>query len=817
METLLQDLRYALRMMRNKPGFAAVALLTLALGIGVNTAVFSIVNTLLLHRMPVEQPDQLVNVYMGTSHTSYLNYRDISESLDPSGLFSGMAAHRTQEFNVGQGEGARRAWGEVVTGTYFPLLGVQPLRGRLFGSDTDSMRGGPPVVVISYRYWKRNFQLRDDIIGSQIVVNGHTLTVIGITPEPFAGTYAFLIKPDMYVPLSLYTTLVPDRAALESRGRMLLELVGRRKPGVSIGQAQAALATVATRLEKSYPVENSTFKYAVLYPMHGLGAFRGMSFAPVIFAFLGLMFALVGTVLLIACANLANLLLARSWTRRKEVALRVALGANRTRILRQLLTESLLLAVLGGAAGCALAKVLVEAAGRFQPPVPIPVEFNFAIDWRVLLYASGLSMITGVLFGLAPAWHAAKADVLPVIKAGGSQEPGGAQRWRFRNVLVAGQVAGSLVLLVCTGLFARSLQRLTAADPGFQVNNVVNAEVDLRAAGFDDTRGPLLYENILERARSMAGVQDATLASIIPLTMNVSENPYQPEGRGEGDTLQSYINTVAPRYFSTLNIPLIAGRDFTADDKATTQPVAIINQTFAQKVWPGQSALGKRVRTLSRPGQWESWSEVIAVVADTKYRSPGEEPAPLVYRPLAQVYDPHMTLQVRINGDPNAFQPVLRSTLTTLDSRLLVHTSTFKSDVALSLLPPRIAAVLLGILGTLGLLLATLGLYGLISFLAMRRTREMGVRIALGARPRDIFRLILGQGVKLALTGACFGLVVAMAVTLLLSKIITSLNPMDPMTYGAVLLVLMGVAFAASYFPARRALKTDPIEALRIE
>ena len=818
MESLVRDLRFALRMMLQKPGFTSVAILTLALGIGVNTAVFSIVNTLLLRRLPVERPDELTSLSMGISHTSYANYRDISEFATSSGLFSGVAAHRTQELNVGQGEGSQRAFGEVVSGNYFSLLGVHALRGRVFGTETDSAADGSPVAVISYSFWKRSLNLRDDVVGSEILINGHKFTVIGVTPEAFAGTFAFLIKPDIYVPLGMYTTVIPDRNALERRSRNLLEMFARRKPGVSMDQAKDAILSVAIRLKQSYPLENSTFDRAQLYPLDGLGAFRGMSYAPALFAFLGLMVALVGTVLLIACANLANLLLARSWDRRKEMALRMALGARRQAIVQQLLTESVMLAGVGGAAGCVLAKILVDAAPRFQPPVPIPVEFNFALDARVLLYAAVLSMVTGILFGSAPAWHSVKeSGIHTLIKTGAAREGRGMRRWNFRNMVVVGQVAGSLVLLVCTGIFARSLQRLTSVDPGFRVDHVVNAGLNLQAAGFDDVRGPLVYERIAQRVREMGGVEDVTLGAVVPLTLNTRENPFQPEGKGSDYSIQSLFNTVSPHYFSTLRIPLKMGRDFGTEDNVSSRKVAIVNQTFAERVWPGENALGKRVRTMSGPNQWSDWVEVVGVVGDTKYRSPGDDPTPIAYFPLAQNYEPVMTLQARVSGDPGLFQAVLRGAITSVEKSLIVQTSTFREDVALSLLPPRIAAVLLGVLGGLGLLLATLGLYGLISYIATRRSQEMGIRIALGATPGHIFRLVIAQGLRVVATGTAIGIGVALVITFLLSRLISSIRPLDPLTYAGVIAILSIVALAASFMPARRAVRTDPMVALRTE
>ena len=453
------DLRYAVRLLGKNPGFTAVAIITLALGIGANSAIFSLVNAILLRPLAADKPEQLVRVYTGSSHTSFPNYSDLSDSQ----VFSALAAHSIASFNLGnaEGEGATgRVWGELVTGSYFPALGVPAFIGQAFGMETDGPPGGHPVVVVSHGFWERRFGADAGTLGKTVVLNGHQFTVIGIMPEGFRGTFAFGLTPEVWVPVTMQPVLQQGADRFNDRGREWLEVFGRLQPGVSPSQAQAAIGVIARRLVKDYPDQARGLDRTEIFPMSGIFALRGFSFAPAIFVFLGLLTAIVGLVLLIACANIANLLLARAVTRQKEVAIRLALGASRRRLIRQFLTESMLLALAGGAAGCLLAFWILNALRSFQPNLPVPMEFDLTLDARVLGYTLVVSVMSGVLFGLAPAWHSSKPDIVPLLKDESGTRGGRSARFGLRNLLVAGQVAVSLVLLICAGLFIRSLQQV---------------------------------------------------------------------------------------------------------------------------------------------------------------------------------------------------------------------------------------------------------------------------------------------------------------------------------------------------------------------
>jgi predicted permease len=813
------DLRYAVRLLGKNPSFTAVAIITLALGIGANSAIFSLVNALLLRPLSAARPEELVRVYTGSSHTSFPNYRDLS---DDTQAFSTLAAHCIAAFNLGNAgqEGVTgRVFGELVTGSYFPALGVPAFIGHAFGIETDGPPGAHPVVVMSHGLWERRFGADAGMVGKTIILNGRQFTVIGIMPEGFRGTFAFGLTPEVWVPVTMQPVLLQGADRFNDRGRQWLEVFGRLRPGVTRSQAQAAISVIARRLVEVYPDQSRGMDRTEIYPLSGIFAFRGLSFAPAIFVFLGLLTVIVGLVLLIACANIANLLLARAVTRQKEVAIRLALGAGRRRLIRQFLTESVLLALAGGAAGCLLAFWIVNALRSFQPPLPVPMELDLTLDARVLGYTLVVSVLSGVLFGLAPAWHSSKYDIVPLLKDEGGTRGGRSARFGLRNLLVAAQVAVSLVLLICAGLFIRSLQQVHTVDPGFETERMLTVSLDLEPVGYDRVRGNLFYRQLLDQVESLPGVQSASLAESIPLTFSRTTFSVAVEGydSADGDYPGIDNNTIGPRYFETMGIPVVAGREFNRQDNESAARVVIVNETMARRFWPDQSPLGRRLRFPGGGDTFGPYHEIVGVVKDSKYGTLGEGSQSFFYLSSLQNYSRHAVLHIRTSGEPTLLRSGVGDSILSLNGALLVEVVTMRENLATAFLPARVGAALLGLFGVLGLSLAVVGIYGVISYAVSQRTGEIGLRMALGARPRDILRLVIGRAMKLTMIGIGVGAAVSLMLTRLLRSLLVGVSPTDPLTF-ITLIVLFGlIALMACYIPARRATKVDPMVALRYE
>jgi putative ABC transport system permease protein len=808
---LWQDMRYGARMLIKQPGFTTIAALTLALGIGANAAIFSVVNSVLLRPLAVAQPERLVRI---GRRTSFPNYRDLA---DGSEAFSAVAAHSVGQFNLGQGDAMSRVMGELVTGNYFPTLGVHAALGRTFGTETDGAPGANPVAVVSHRLWRRRFGADAGLVGQTIVVNGRQCTVIGVMPEGFHGTWPLGWAPEIWVPATMQPSLRPGADRFGDRGNAWLEVFGRMKPGVSPAQAQAAVSLVTKRLADTYPKENRGIELTEVYP---LGEVRGANFLRVIPVFLGLVTVIAGLVLLIACANVANLLLARAVRRRQEVAIRLALGASRLRLIRQLLTESVMLGLAGGAAGCLLAVWLTNLLRSFHPPTPVPIEINATLDVRVLGFTLAVSVLSGALFGLAPAWYASKLDLIPMLKDDGRTGGGRTARFSLRNLLVVSQVAVSLLLLICAGLFIRSLGQAQSLDPGFETERALTVPLDLESVGYDEARGRLFYPQLLDHVERVPGVQSASLAQHIPLML--SRNSYVVAVEGYEATPGDYplidSNTVGPRYFETMDIPIIAGREFNRQDGQGAPFVVIINEMMARRFWAGtQSALGRRLRFPGRDNTFTPYYEVVGVVKDSKYGSPGEQPKSYFYLSSLQHHVQSQVLHVRTMGEPNLLRSALRDRILALDKGLLVEVATMRENLVMAFFPARVAAWLLGLFGLLGLSLAVVGIYGVISYSVSQRTGEIGLRMALGAESRDILRLVIGKGMALTLIGVGLGGAVALALTRFLSSLLVGVSATDPLTFLVVSLLLTFVALLAALVPARRATKVDPLVALRHE
>jgi macrolide transport system ATP-binding/permease protein len=812
MNSLLKDIRYGLRNFLKRPGFTIIAVVTLALGIGANTAIFSLVNTVLLRPLPVPHPEQLVELY-GTFHNgadytiqSYLNYKDYRDRND---VFSGLITYRFAPMSVSHDGHNERLWGYLVSGNYFEVLGVTPFLGRYFVPEEDKTMGSHPVAVISYGSWQKRFASDPGIVGRALSLNGHVFTVIGVAPPSFNGTEV-AYAPELFVPMMMAREIEPGSNWLDYRDSDNLFVVGRLKPGVTTAQAESALQIITLQLAKEYPKENEGRGVRLLTPGLFIPEIRNS-----VISFSSILMGVVGLVLLLACVNLANLLLARATERRKELAIRLAVGASRWRIVRQLVTESVLLSLAGGLGGLLLATWINSLVASIKLPTDIALVFDLRIDWRVLVFALVVSLATGIVFSLLPALQSSKPDLVPALKDEASM--GGFRRSRLRNTLVVVQVALSLVLLVCAGLVVRSLQVAQKTRPGFNPENAVSLSFDLGLQGYTEEKGRVFQRQLIERTRSLPGVRSVALTSTVPLTLDYSYSPIYVEGQpftGNTNLPVAVPNEISPDYFRTMEIAL-RGRDFTERDSKEETRVAIINESFARRLFPGQEAIGRR---FNFSGPDKPYWEVVGVAADGKYNSLGEDQKSAFYRPLLRDYSTNATLVARTLGDSGVVLGALRGELQRMDPALpLYNVQTLTDHMNVPLFPFRMAATVLGSFGVLAIVLAAIGIYGVMSYVVAGRTREIGVRIALGAKRQDVLVLIIRQGMTLAGLGLAIGLLCAFGVAQVLAKLLYGVSSLDVVTFAGVTVLLGFVAALACYIPARRATKVDPLVALHYE
>ena len=804
---LWQDLRYALRTLIKNPGFTVVAVVALALGIGANTAIFSVVNSVLLRPLPYKDPDQLMMVWEENSKSGYpRDTPTVANFLDwrnQNQTFVGMAAMAYQSFNLTGVGDPERIDGRRVSATLFPLLGVDAQLGRTFTPEEDQ-RGAAHVVILSNAVWQRRFGGDPHIIGKSLTLNNESYSVVGVMPPRFQFPSRY---DELWVPIAFDSNESGDRSS------HYLKVLGRLKPDETLAQAQADLTAIATRLQQQYPKTNTDLG-AVVTPLHEqlVGDIK---------PFLLILLGAVGLVLLIACANVANLLLARAAVRQKEIAVRVALGASKWRLIRQFLTESVLLCVIAAVVGLILA-----VAGLFLLKAFIPPEISIArdvwIDTRVLGFTFGVSILTGLIFGLAPATQAAKFNLNETLKEGGRDSSSGSRRNRVRAGLVVAEVAISLVLLIGAGLLINSFIRLRTTDPGFDTDNMLTMSIDLPDPKYTEfKRRSAFYDDLIQRVQSLPGVKSAAVTTNLPLLKQGNEISIAIEGRPALPPGQEIIITtrmVSPNYFETMGMRLLKGRALSDQDRKNTPAVVVISEGMAKRYWPGQDPIGKRISP-GDPEKPEDWLQIVGVVNDVRQYQLDAQPKPQMYLTYAQVgfYAPR-DLVVKTDVDPASLAATVRRAVWEIDKDQPVSDiSTMRVILNESITKQRFSMLLFAIFAGLAMLLAAVGIYGVMSYSVAQRRSEIGIRMALGAQKFDVLKLTIGEGLKLVLIGIGLGLIGAFLLTRLMSSLLFGITATDPLTFAAISVVLVAVALIASYVPARRATKVDPLVALRYE
>ena len=811
METLLRDICFGFRQLMKQRGFAGLAIISMALGIGANTSIFSLVDTALLRPLAVKEPSQLVELY-GTLHNgaewSLQSYPNYKEYRDRNTVFSGLFVYRLVVSSLTVNNSSQRVWGYLVSGNYFDVLGVKPMLGRSFLPGEDQTPDSHPVAVISYNCWERRFGGDPAVVGRTVELNSRPFVIIGVAPKGFLGTEV-AYDPEMFVPVMMAKTIEPGSRWIDKRDSNNLFTVGRLKPGVSFAQAKAALETLTAKLAQDYP-ENVGRGIRLGKP----GLFIP-DIANSVFAFTGMLAGVGALVILLACVNLANLLLARATERRREIAVRLAVGASRQRLVRQLLTESLLISLSGGASGVFLAAAINSAVRGIRLPSDVTLLFDLRTDWRVLTFALFLSIATGVLFSLIPALQSSKPQLVPALKDESSMAR--FRRSRLRNLLVVAQVSLSLVLLISAGLIVRSLQAAQKMRPGFNPENAVAISFDVSLQGYDEQRGRAFQKQVLERAQALPQIENAALTDYLPLGLNYNNSTIYIEGtefKGASSLGIAIPIESSPGYFDVMGIPL-RGRDFRDDENKKDSRVAIVNETFVKKFFNGHDPIGRR---FNWHGPKDPFFEIVGVVPDGKYNSLGEDSKPALYTPLYQDYSGTVTLVARTPGDPRQVLVALRGVVHKLDPSISVYAAkTLKEHMGTSLFPARMAAIVLGSFGVLALILAAVGIYGVMSHVVAGRTREIGLRMALGAQLSDVQKLILKQGMLLAAVGSSCGLLIAFAGARMMKSLLYGVSTSDPITFTCVALLLVGIAFLACWIPARRASRVEPMIALRAE
>lgn len=812
LSALRHDLQFAGRMLVKSPLFTGMVVLTLALGIGLNAAVFSVIDAMLLRPLPgVRASNELVQLYrtypaMQYGSNSIPHFWDVRKR--STDVYSGVASWEFVTLSVAAAERPVRVMGVMASADYFSVLGVTAARGRTFVPAEDEGRGAHPVAVLSDAGWKNYFGADPNIVGRRVPVNGQSVEIIGVTPPEFRGAMPIVV-PVMWMPLMQLAQLQPgSEGDFESRGSNSMSIIARLKPGVSVAQARARMTALVAELRTEFPepYERSEIN---LVPQSEAGLHPTLRSTQV--GLSAVVMIVVGLLLLIACVNVANLFLARGRDRAREMAIRLALGARRGALVRQLMVESLVFSLVAGAAGLLVATWAIGLGNS----ITLPMDVDFSADLRlsplVLGFSLAITLVTGVLFGLAPALQATRPELIPALKG---EAPAGGSRSRVSRGLVVAQMALSMVLLICAGLFLANLRDVTAVDKGFVSEHLLLAELDPDLQGYTRAATEDFYRRLTERLEANPSVRSVGFINRLPLSLGNSDRGVEIPGYtpGKNEGMSIYYASVSPGYFRTMGIPLLKGREFTPQDDSGSVRTLVVNQRFVDRFWPGQDAVGRTVRTARRD------YTVIGVVPTGKYFRLGEDPAAHMWFSQAQQWSAGMAVAVRTKGDPNAFIGTLRSEVSALDANLpLSSIRSMDKHLGITLLPARLTGAALGVFGVLGLLLASVGMYGVMAYSVAQRTREIGIRMAIGAAAADVVRLIMRQGLTLVLIGTVIGLGGALAASRLLASVLYGGNSLDLMTFTLVPIVLILVAAAASFVPARRAAAVDPAITLRSE
>ena len=810
---MLQDLKCAVRVLTKSPGFAALAIVTLALGIGANTTIFSWINSTLLNPVPgLTKPSEVVSLTLSQpgDNPFPFTYPDVEAMREGQQSFTGIIACNFVPISLTGAGKPERLSGMVASANYFDVLGVRPFLGRGFLPVEDQKPGGAPVAVISYRLWQTHFAANPNIVGQTVELNQHPYSIVGVTPAAFQGSQTG-IRTDIWVPIMMSQQVNPLGDLLRDHHYFWLFAFGRLKPGVSLAQAQEEMTRRMKPEVDNYPEEHKGHTAVAVYPLwqnpFGLNFFMAK--------LLPMLMCIAGLVLLLACANVANLMLVRSVGRRREIAIRISLGGSRWRLVRQLLVESLLLSLAGGGVALLFTLWTQGTLMKFMPVTPdIPLSLTVEADRTVLLATLVISLLTGVIFGILPALRSSGIAPAEVLKEESGSMSGGLGKARLASGLVVAQISLSLLLLICAGLFIRSFRSARQIDPGFNPHNVLIATYDLFTAGYTEATGTEFHRQLLAKLETLPGVQSVALSTRVPLTFAGGSTAVKPEGyvSSANESMETQVSIISPNYFHTMQIPIAKGRDFAAQDTKSSQRVVIVSEAFANRYWPRQEALGKQLNS----DLTHEWFTVVGVARDCKEIALNENPLPFLYLPVSQIYRPGMIINARAAGDPLALARSVENAAHELNPDLaLFDETTVEVRDQFSSFGQRVAGTFVGAFGLLALVLAAIGIYGVTAYTTRQRTHEIGIRVTLGATRQDVLRLVLGQGIRLMLIGVGLGLVLSFALTRFLTSLLLGVTSTDALTFSTVALLLCGVTLFACFIPGRWAMRVEPMVALR--
>jgi predicted permease len=823
MDHLLQDVRFAFRMLFKTPTFTIVAVLTLALGIGANTAIFTLVNAIFFHALPVSTPDRLMSIFttdqrnrgaFGGALANFLpvSYPNGSDIQHQAQSFSGIAIQTGAPVSMTVNDQPEQFFAQVVSGNFFDVLGVQAALGRTFRPEEDSQPGAGPVIVLNHGFWERKFASNPNVVSQTVLLNGQGFTIIGVAPRGFQGT-AVLGGPDMWVPLSMHDQILAGFTKENFNERRFLGFfaIGRLKDGVTEAQASGELQAIGANLQREFPVPNRDRSFVAMPLLQSTINPNLRS----LFARAGqLMMTVVGLVLLIACANIANLLLARASGRRREISIRLAMGASRGRIIAQLITEAIVLAIAGGILGIGLAVLARNLIWKFRPAFLQQAALDLSLDSHVLVFTSVIAILTGLIFGLVPALQASHPHLMSELKERAGEDAPTGRRFSIRNAFIVAQVALSLIALIGAGLFLISLSNAQKIDPGFDTTNLAMLSFDVGSLNYDPARAREFQRRALEATQAVPGVKTATIANIVPLFNGGFARSVFPEG-SEGSTTRngilSQLGLVAPDYLQTMGIPLLRGQNFDSSVREESPKVAIINEAAAKRFWPNEDPIGKRFKFFGE----KDFVQVIGVARDSKYNSLGEDPTSYMYLPLIQNPSTAVTLFFRCNGDPKSVIPSARSQVQALDRNLpLTNVWPIGEVIDQALFNARFGAALLAVFAGLAVLLCAVGIYGVVGYTVGQRVREFGIRLALGAQPKDVVLMVIRQSARTLAIGLIAGLIAAFVLARLVIDLLYGVGATEPFAFMAMAVMLAAIGILASYIPARHAAAVDPMKAL---